>query len=109
MTAYLRIENIGVAPADAFTVLGVSMADQSNNAGMIGQFGSGSKHSIALLLRNELQPIVFAAISSWSSRLVRRSYLIRKRLSVLKGLSSSMVEPKRMVKPICHGRPWIRP
>lgn len=60
MTAYLRIENIGVAPADAFTVLGVSMADQSNNAGMIGQFGSGSKHSIALLLRNELQPIVFA-------------------------------------------------
>ena len=60
MTAYLRIENIGVAPADAFTVLGVSMADQSSNAGMIGQFGSGSKHSIALLLRNELQPIVFA-------------------------------------------------
>ena len=60
MTAYLRIENPGVAPADAFTVLGVSMADQSNNAGMIGQFGSGSKHSIALLLRNELQPIVFA-------------------------------------------------
>ncbi len=60
MTAYLRIENIGVAPADAFTVLGVSMADQSSNAGMIGQFGSGSKHSIAVLLRNELQPIVFA-------------------------------------------------
>ena len=60
MTAYLRIENVGVAPADAFTVLGVSMADQSSNAGMIGQFGSGSKHSIALLLRNELQPIVFA-------------------------------------------------
>lgn len=60
MTAYLRIENIGVAPADAFTVLGVSMADQSSNSGMIGQFGSGSKHSIALLLRNELQPIVFA-------------------------------------------------
>lgn len=60
MTAYLRIENIGVASSDAFTVLGISMADQSSNAGIIGQFGSGSKNSIALLLRNELQPIVFA-------------------------------------------------
>ncbi len=60
MTAYLKIENPGAVPADAFTVLGVSMADQNKNPGVIGQFGSGSKHSIALLLRNELAPIVFA-------------------------------------------------
>ena len=60
MPAYLKVENPGVAPADAITTLGLSMADTSNNPGVIGQFGSGSKHSIALLLRNELQPIVFA-------------------------------------------------
>jgi len=60
VTAYLKIENPGAVPADAFTVLGVSMADQNKNPGVIGQFGSGSKHSIALLLRNELAPIVFA-------------------------------------------------
>lgn len=60
MPAYLKIENPGAVPADAFTVLGVSLADQNKNPGVIGQFGSGSKHSIALLLRNELQPIVFA-------------------------------------------------
>lgn len=60
MPAYLKIENPGVVPADSITTLGVSMADTNNNPGMIGQFGSGSKHSIALLLRNELRPIVFA-------------------------------------------------
>jgi hypothetical protein len=60
MPAYLKIENPGAVPPDAFTVLGVSMADTNKNPGVIGQFGSGSKHSIALLLRNDLQPIVFA-------------------------------------------------
>ena len=60
MAAYLRIENIGTAPAEGFTVLGVSLADTSNNRGVIGQFGSGNKHGVAVLLRNELSPIVFA-------------------------------------------------
>jgi hypothetical protein len=60
MPAYLKIENPGAVPPDAFTVLGVSLADTNNNPGVIGQFGSGSKHSVALLLRNALQPIVFA-------------------------------------------------
>ena len=60
MSAYLKVENPGAVPPDAFTVLGVSLADTNKNAGVIGQFGSGSKHSIALLLRNELLPIVFA-------------------------------------------------
>ena len=60
MPAYLKIENPGVVPADAITTLGVSMADTSKTLGVIGQFGSGSKHSIALLLRNELAPIVYA-------------------------------------------------
>ena len=60
MPAYLKIENPGVVPAEAITTLGVSMADTAKSPGVIGQFGSGSKHSIALLLRNELQPIIFA-------------------------------------------------
>lgn len=60
MTAYLKIENVGVCPPEGFTVFGVSLADTSSNTGVIGQFGSGSKHSVAVLLRNELHPVVFA-------------------------------------------------
>ncbi len=60
MTAFLKIENIGVCPPEGFTVFGVSLADTSNNSSVIGQFGSGNKHGIAVLLRNELSPVVFA-------------------------------------------------
>src|SRR4051794_26905743 len=60
MPAFLKIENIGVCPPEGFTVLGVSLADKSEHQGVIGQFGSGNKHGVALLLRNELNPIVFA-------------------------------------------------
>jgi len=41
-------------------VLGVSLADTSTHEGVIGTFGSGSKHGVAVLLRNDLAPIVFA-------------------------------------------------
>jgi len=60
MPAYLKIENIGLCPPEGFTVLGVSLADTSNREGVIGQFGSGNKHGVAVLLRNELAPTVFA-------------------------------------------------
>lgn len=60
MPAYLKIENVGVCPPEGFTVLGVSLADTSNHEGVIGQFGSGNKHAVAVLLRQELSPIVFA-------------------------------------------------
>jgi hypothetical protein len=60
MPAFLKIENPGAAPPEGFTVFGVSLADTSSNAGVIGQFGSGNKHAVAVLLRNELSPIVFA-------------------------------------------------
>jgi len=60
MAAYLKIENVGVCPPEGFTVLGVSLADTSTNEGVIGQFGSGNKHGVAVCLRNELAPIVFA-------------------------------------------------
>ncbi len=60
MTAFLKIENPGQAPIEGFTVLGVSLASTSNNVGVIGQFGSGNKHAVAVLLRNDLSPIVYA-------------------------------------------------
>lgn len=60
MPAYLKIENIGVCPPEGFTVLGVSLADTSEQQGVIGQFGSGNKHGVAVLLRNGLSPVVFA-------------------------------------------------
>jgi len=60
MPAYLKIENIGVCPPEGFTVLGVSLADTSNNEGVIGQFGSGNKHGVAVCLRAGLAPVVFA-------------------------------------------------
>jgi len=60
MPAYLKVENIGVAPSEGFTVFGISLADTSSNAGVIGQFGSGNKHAVAVLLRNDLSPVVFA-------------------------------------------------
>ncbi len=60
MPAFLRIENIGVCPPEGFTVLGVSLADTSERHGVIGQFGSGNKHGVAVCLRAGLAPVVFA-------------------------------------------------
>src|SRR5262245_5656075 len=60
MPAYLKIENVGTAPEEGFTVFGVSLADTARNDKVIGQFGSGNKHGVAVLLRNYLSPIVFA-------------------------------------------------
>ena len=59
MPAYLKIENIGVCPPEGFTVLGVSLADTSDNQAVIGQFGSGNKHGVAVCLRNNVGPVVF--------------------------------------------------
>src|ERR1022692_2333962 len=60
MAGFLRIENPGVCPSEAFTVLGISLADTSDKQGVIGTFGSGSKHAVAVCLRHDLSPIVFA-------------------------------------------------
>ncbi len=60
MPAYLKIENIGVCPPEGFTVLGVSLADTSDREGVIGQFGSGNKHGVGVLLRHNLSPIVYS-------------------------------------------------
>ena len=59
MPAYLKIENAGVCPPEGFTVLGVSLADTSDQQGVIGQFGSGNKHAVAVCLRHDVAPVVF--------------------------------------------------
>jgi hypothetical protein len=62
MSAFLKIENVGVCPPEAFTLLGVSLADQSSNKGMIGHFGSGSKQSLTTLGRHSLWPVIFSGM-----------------------------------------------
>lgn len=59
MTAFLKIENPGVAPAEAFTLLGAS-TKRGSGSRTIGKFGSGNKHGVAVMLRNKLAPVVFA-------------------------------------------------
>jgi hypothetical protein len=54
---YLLIQNTGIAPIEAFTVLGVSTA--RGNSKKVGMFGSGGKHSVNILLRYGLNPVIF--------------------------------------------------
>jgi hypothetical protein len=49
---YLMIRNNGLAPIEAFTILGLSTARGEDDK--IGQFGSGSKHGILTLMRNNV-------------------------------------------------------
>lgn len=58
-TAYLKIENPGVAPAEAFTLLGASTKRDRTETRTIGKFGTGNKHGVAVCLRNELPPVIF--------------------------------------------------
>jgi len=56
---YFKITNVGVAPEDCFTLLGLSTTRTSTTVGTIGQFGSGSKQGLNLLLRRGLKPTIF--------------------------------------------------
>lgn len=47
---FLKIENPGVAPVECFTVLGCSTSRFSGNDDVSGQFGSGLKHAVNILL-----------------------------------------------------------
>lgn len=58
--AYLKIENPGVAPTAAFTLLGASTKRDTSSGQTIGKFGTGNKHGIAVCLRNKLSPMIFA-------------------------------------------------
>lgn len=56
MQKYLKISNGGRCFPEAFTVLGVSTARGEDSK--IGQFGSGAKMGLNLLLRNNIPPII---------------------------------------------------
>lgn len=61
MATFLKIENPGVCPIEGFILLGATskrLAD-NNSPYTVGQFGSGTKHSVNLLLRAKLYPVVF--------------------------------------------------
>lgn len=55
----LLIQNPGVAPVEGFTLLGVSTTRGCGVEGVIGQFGSGTKHAINVLLRAGLPVVVY--------------------------------------------------
>ena len=56
---YLLIQNPGVAPVEGFTLLGVSTTRGCGVEGAIGQFGSGNKHAINVLLRAGLKVVAY--------------------------------------------------
>ena len=61
MATFLKIENPGVCPTEGFILLGATSKRLADNESpyTVGQFGSGTKHSVNLLLRAKLSPIVF--------------------------------------------------
>lgn len=54
---YVVIENSGICPVQGFSVLGVSTA--RGKATKIGQFGTGCKQAVNLLIRKGLTPVIF--------------------------------------------------
>ncbi len=56
---YLMIQNPGEAPVEGYTILGLSTTRDSGVKGTIGQFGSGSKHAINVLLRAGLDFFIY--------------------------------------------------
>lgn len=56
---YLLIQNRGVAPVEGYTLLGMSTTRDCGVDGAIGQFGSGAKHAINVLLRAGLNLYIY--------------------------------------------------
>lgn len=56
---YLKIENVGECPVEAFLTLGVSTTRYAGSDGTIGEFGSGAKMATILLLRETINPVIF--------------------------------------------------
>ena len=61
MATYLKIENPGVCPIEGFILLGATSKRLADNDSpyTVGQFGSGNKHALNVLLRAKLFPVVF--------------------------------------------------
>ncbi len=61
MPTYLKIENPGVCPVEGFILLGATSKRLADNDSpyTIGQFGSGGKLAVNVLLRAKLYPVIF--------------------------------------------------
>ncbi|MGA2258842.1 MAG: hypothetical protein ABSG53_29595 [Thermoguttaceae bacterium] len=61
MATFLKIENPGVCPIEGFILLGATSKRLADNDSpyTVGQFGSGNKHALNVLLRANLNPVVF--------------------------------------------------
>ena len=57
--SFLKVQNPGVAPVEGYTLLGVSTTRDCGVEGAIGQFGSGNKLAINVLLRAGLKVVVY--------------------------------------------------
>jgi hypothetical protein len=55
----LLIQNPGIAPVEGFLTLGISTTRNCGVNGTIGQFGSGSKMAVGVLLRAGLKVVVY--------------------------------------------------
>ena len=60
MSAYLMIQNPGVAPEESFTLLGASTKRTGTGQSTIGKFGTGNKHAVGVCLRHDIKPVIFA-------------------------------------------------
>ncbi len=58
MSDWLMVQNAGVAPLEGLTLFGASLTRKFGSEDTIGQFGSGSKHAVSVLLRNGI-PVIF--------------------------------------------------
>jgi hypothetical protein len=56
---YLMIENPGVAPVEGYTLFGGTTKRESTDKRIIGTFGSGNKHGVAVALRHSVPPTIF--------------------------------------------------
>lgn len=59
----LLIQNDGVAPVESFTLLGASTTRDSSVDGVIGQFGTGAKQAVNVLLRAGLDIRVYCGMT----------------------------------------------
>lgn len=59
---YLKIENQGVCPVEGFTIFGASSKNENfQREDIIGTFGSGAKHGVALALRQGVMPVIYCS------------------------------------------------
>lgn len=59
---FLKIENKGICPVEGFTIFGASSKNENVvREDIIGTFGSGAKHGVALALRQGVMPVIYCS------------------------------------------------